>query len=88
MKKRQSLSKLEVDLIECFIDDTLSRSRKVAALTKAVIEAQRELRAVVDDDGWSAYLDVERAVNERASKQLRVIFRRVLLLQASGALRS
>lgn len=72
------------DLVECFIDDTLARSKRLRALTERVVEAQRELRSVVDDETWARYLELEMAVNARSSKQLRVLFHRLLTLYAAA----
>ena len=86
MKKiAQEAAKMVDDgLVECFIDDTLLRSKPLWPLSERVLQAQRELRDVVGDDGWAAYLKVEEAINERSSKQLRVLFRRLLTLYAAS----
>lgn len=82
-----TVTKIERELIEVLIDDALSRSKRLGVLGKRIAKAQAKLRSRVDDRAWASYLAVEEATNERTSKQLRVLFKRMLALYASGTLR-
>lgn len=63
---------------EFVIADALSASRAVRKRSKQLRNAQRALRALVDDRAWQAYLDVEQCANARAEEELRALFKRVL----------
>lgn len=43
--------------------------------TRAVLKAQEQLRAVLDDEQWAMYLDVEAAANARLTEALITIAR-------------
>ena len=82
-----TVKKIEREIIEHFIDDTLSRSKKLRSLGKEIARAQADLRGRVDDRAWASYLALEQAVNARAAKELHVLFDRMLVLYAAGTLR-
>lgn len=82
-----TVNKIERELIDYLIDDTLSRSKKLRALGKKIGRAQADLRGRVDDRAWASYLTLEEAVNARAENELRVLFHRMLVLHAGGTLR-
>lgn len=84
MGRKRLLRKLNID-VDLFIDEMLHRSKKLRGENKKVRRAQDSLRAVVNEDGWRAYLEVEARTNARASKELRFLFHRMLRGRSLGA---
>lgn len=78
----RAVAVLKGEWTDFMIADALSASRAVRVRSKKLRNAQRALRAVVDDRGWKAYLDVEQCANARAEKELRALFRRMVAVFA------
>jgi hypothetical protein len=73
---------IQNSLVDFIIDDTLARSGKLRRLNRRVLRAQEELRRLVDDAAWGAYLRLEAVTNARGSKQLELVFERMLVVLA------
>lgn len=63
------------DAIDIVVGAVLLGSKRLRAMTKNVLKAQRRLHRAVDDDGWKAYLRLEELLNERASAQMDLLLR-------------
>ena len=57
------------------VDELLRTDPGLAKLQAKVVQAQARLRAVLDDEGWAAYLGVDDAVGERLAEAVIVIAR-------------
>ena len=49
------------------VDDLVHHEPELRVMARRIIELQERLRALVDDEGWRAYLDAEAASNARLS---------------------
>lgn len=64
MKKRAS-DPPEVVRAQAALERWIRRDKKYRELTRAVREAQGELRRCLGDDGWKLYLALEERMNAR-----------------------
>lgn len=71
---------LRRDVVDFIIDDALAASPAVRRSSVRIRKTQGRLRRLVNDDAWRVYLDLERHANERASRELRALFRRLLAI--------
>jgi hypothetical protein len=80
--KKTGQVEIERKLVAYVIDDALQRSERLRRMTRRILKAQRKLRRLVDDDAWAAYLSLEDAANARSSKQMDLLFTRMLAVYA------
>jgi hypothetical protein len=66
------------DFVDYPIERLVLRSSKTRRLTKKILKAQHTLRLTVPTEGWDAYLELERLVNERAAGQFEDLLRATL----------
>lgn len=55
----------EMQRVQAALERFIRRDQKYRALSRAVRDAQRELRRCVGDDGWELYLALEERMNAR-----------------------
>ena len=63
------------EVLDLLIDAVLGGSKRVREVSTKIVKAQRQLRALVSDDAWKAYLRLEELANERASLQMELLAR-------------
>ncbi|HEY1957292.1 MAG TPA: hypothetical protein VGH28_16850 [Polyangiaceae bacterium] len=63
--KRGAVDGVEVQRLQAALERWTRRDKKCRDLSRRVREAQRELRALVGDDGWKLYLALEERMNAR-----------------------
>ncbi len=69
------------------IDKVLLKTKVFVRLSNKIRRRQRELRRLVDEPGWHAYLRVEEATNERAIEESELLVRWAFTLGRRAARR-
>lgn len=63
------------DAVTEALDDLLLRDPEYRRLTRRIVRRQRELRGLVSEQAWSAYILLEDVTNERLDHAIRLVTR-------------